>query len=123
MKTAKYIGIERSITAQTIPNNIPDIILVDKQKKIRYIVDISISLGVNIQKNHMYLTLADRIKGMWRQDKVVVPISLGTMGDVSKTLFSELERLNIRGQTYRLLQKRVSLSTCRMVKRIMNDGQ
>lgn len=115
------------ITDRHIPNNIPDIVLEDKKSKMTYIIDVAIPLAVNIEKKHAekiskYLPLADEIKQMWNQDRVVIiPIILGATGEIPKKLFTSLNEIKIKQNTYLLLQKIVILGTCRIVRRVLQD--
>lgn len=115
------------ITDRTIPHNVPDIVLQNKADKCLYIIDITIPLGNNIRKRHMekitkYMPLAVEMKEMYNQEKVViVPIVIGTMGEIPTKLETSLKTLNLKKNLYMQLQKTVILDTCNIVRKVIGN--
>lgn len=114
-------------THRTTPNNVPDLVLTLKRKKISYIIDIAVPLAKNTQdtfseKINKYMPLADEIKKVWKLDKVViVPVVLGATGEIPKKLFQSIETLQLNKTIYQQLQKAALLGTCRTVRRVLGD--
>lgn len=117
------------ITDRTITHNRPDIVLVDKEQKSTYIIDVAIPLAANISKKHAekiqkYLALADEIKGMWHQERVtIIPIILGATAEIPKKLFNGLEKLQLHKCLYKEMQKAVILKTCNIVRRTLTQSE
>lgn len=116
------------ITDKPIPNNIPDIVMVLKNEKTTYIIDIAVPLPHNITNTHAekinkYLPLADEIKKMWKQDTVtIVPIVIGATGEIPKNLKTCLEKLRLNEIIYKQIQKSVILDTCHIVRRVLGEN-
>lgn len=114
------------LTDHTIAHNRPDITLINKQTKTTYLIDIAVPNTHNIQQKHMekvgkYLPLAEEIKQMWRQDKVViVPIIISTTGIIPKQLHNSIQTLDLHTNIYKELQKAVIINTCSIVRRFLN---
>ena len=119
---------DRSVlTDRTILANRPDIILTIKNSKMTYLIDITIPNTHNLQqaygeKLNKYLELAEEIRKMWRQDRVLmVPLVMSATGVVPKTLPKNLKELGIfGGGIITTVQKAVLLSTCATVRRFLN---
>ena len=116
-------------THKTTPNNIPDIVLLQKKEKAAFIIDIAVPLATNTssqytEKINKYMPLADEIKALWKLEKVtIVPVVLGATREIPKKLFHSLKVLNIRDKLYQQLQKAALLGSCRIVRRVLGDGQ
>lgn len=115
------------ITDRTIPCNIPDIVLTLKNNQIAYIIDIAVPLATNISATHRekinkYLPLADEVKEMWDLKAVtIVPVILGTTGEIPKKLHEGLETLGMPEKLYLAMQKAVVLSTCAIIRRVISS--
>lgn len=118
---------DRSVltSRETIANR-PDIILVDKQNKATYLIDVAIPNSHNLTKAYnekirKYTNLREEIKRIWRQREVqIVPIILSATGIIPKNLFASLELLTLPRDIYTRLQKEAILGTCHLTRRFMN---
>ena len=69
-----------------------------------------------------YLELAEEIKKMWRQDRVLmVPLVLSATGVIPRTLPKNLREMGIsEGGVITMMLKAVLLGTCATVRRFLN---
>ena len=88
-------------TLQKIQHNRPDIVVWKNKEKLCFIIDVSIGLDVNVDKNYelkqsSYLPLAAELKRLYEDYKFeVVPIVVGATGLVTNTLIKSLEKLGV----------------------------
>ena len=115
------------ITDKTIPANRPDIVWIDKVKQETWLIDIAIPNSNNLQstivsKLTKYADLAHEIKQEWHQQNVtIVPLILSSTGIVPKMLAAHLKSLGLRPNVIiPTMQKSVILSTCNIVRKILN---
>ena len=108
--------------AAILDNNL---IIVDKDKKTAYIIDIAVP-GENrvgtkeLEKNLKYQDLKMEISRMWMLNQVeVIPIVVGALGKVSKRLEGSLEKIRTVIPV-EMLQKTVLLGTARIIRRVMD---
>ncbi|KAI5720807.1 hypothetical protein M8J77_011910 [Diaphorina citri] len=128
IETAKYtVYYDRTImTDKTIPNNRPDIVVHDKERRMALLVDIAIPNTHNmestvVEKNRKYQELRDEVRRMWRLEKVeIVPIILSATGIIPKNLHQSLQDLGIQKNVFMLLQKAVILNTTRIVRKFLS---
>lgn len=115
------------LTDRTVEHNRPDIVLVRKQDKTTWLIDVAIPLSTNISRTYTekitkYRDLADQVKEIWDQSNVtIVPIILGAMGEIPHSLRRSLQSLGISANLFRPMQKAVLLDTCRMVRRYVTS--
>ncbi|XP_060531478.1 uncharacterized protein LOC132705063 [Cylas formicarius] len=116
-------------TDHTVQHNRPDILIYDKANKVVTIVDVAIPAPNNLQKKERekrekYIPLADDIKQTWRVDRVnIVPIVIGAMGEIPKSLRTNLTTLTVKPGAYFEMQKSVVLATCNIIRRVLNQPQ
>lgn len=116
-------------TDRPIPNNIPDLVFTLKKQKKTFIVDFAVPLAANMMKTYAekvnkYTPLRDEIQHMWHMDTVViVPIVIGTTGEIPKNLKNNLTQLGLNWELYKHLQKSVLLDTCSIVRRVIGSQQ
>ena len=85
-------------TLEKIQHNRPDIVVWKIKEKLCFIIDLSIGLDVNVDKNYelkhsSYLPLAAELKRLYEDYKLeVVPIVVGATGLVINTLAKSLEK-------------------------------
>ena len=114
-------------TLQKIQHNRPDIVVWKNKEKLCFIIDVSIGLDVNVEKNYelkhsSYLPLAVELKRLYEDHKFeVAPIVVGATGLVTNTLAKSLEKLGVsdRKATIRSCQKKALLGTLKIVKNFM----
>lgn len=114
------------ITDRTINHNRPDITFIDNETKTTIMIEITVPLRENIERKRRekiekYQPLANEIRDMWDMEKVVIiPIIIGSTGEIPKTFHLAMEQLNIPKNTYLALQKSVLLSTCHIVRKFLS---
>lgn len=114
------------LTDHTIPNNRPDIVLWNKDKRECLLIDIAIPAPNNIEQKYQekitkYLPLAAEIRQVWNASGVrVLPIILGATGEIPKSLLDNLKALDVPTNMYIEMQKAVVLSACNMVRKTLN---
>ena len=85
-----------------IPARRPDLIIINKRKRICKIVDVAVPPDHRInlnesEKKDKYLDLARELKKLWDMKLTIVPIVIGALGTVTKGLFKGLEDLEVGG--------------------------
>ena len=86
-----------------IPARRPDLIIINKKKKLCKIVDFAIPADHRInlkesEKKDMYLDLARELKKLWNMKVTIVPNVTGALGTITKGLLKGLENLEIGGR-------------------------
>ena len=81
----------------------PDLIIINKKKRICKIVDFAVLADHRIklkecEKKDKYLDLARELKKLWNMKVTIIPIVIGASGTVTKGLLKGLEDLEIRGR-------------------------
>jgi hypothetical protein len=76
-------------TDRTIPNNKPDIIIRDNEKRTCMLIDVAISGDRNVIKKEAeqilkYKDLTIEIQCMWNVKTKVIPVIIGATGTISK---------------------------------------
>ena len=76
----------------------PDLIIINKKKKIRKIVDFAVPVDHRInlkesEKKDKYLDLARELKKLWNMKVTIVPIGIGALSTITKGLLKGLEDL------------------------------
>lgn len=113
-------------TDRTIQHNRPDIVVLDKKENIMYLIDVAIPAPVNVDKKHTekiekYLPLAYEMKEIWDLREVkIIPIIVGATGEIPKRLSRKLEQLGLPIKLQLQMQKSVILSTCNIVRKVLN---
>ena len=87
-------------TDHLIPTRRPDLIIINKRKRICKIVDFVVPAGHRInlkkgEKKDKYLDLARELKKLWNMKVTIVPIVIGALGTVTKGLLKGLEDLEV----------------------------
>jgi hypothetical protein len=77
-------------TDRTIPNNKPDIIIRDNEKRTCILIDVTISGNRNVFKKEAlkilkYKDLTIEIQRMWNVKTKVIPVMIGATGTISKS--------------------------------------
>ena len=85
----------------TIPARRPDLIIINKKKRICKIVDFAVPADHRInlkecEKKDKYLDHARELKKLWNMKVTIVPIVIGAFGTISKGLLKGLEDLEGR---------------------------
>ena len=78
----------------------PDLIIINKRKRICKIVDFAVLADHRInlkesEKKDKYLDLARELKKLWNMKVTIVPIVIGALGTITKGLLKGLENLGV----------------------------
>ena len=107
-------------TDRTIPNNKPDIIIGDNEKRTCMLIDVAISGDRNVIKKEAeiilkYKDLTIEIQRMWNVKTKVIPVRTGATGTISKSFRKYVS--NIPGNhEVKELQKTAILGTAHILR-------
>ena len=110
-------------TDRTIPNNKPDIIIRDNEKRTCMLIDFANSGDRNVTKKEdekilKYKDLTIEIQRMWNVKTRVIPVVTGATGTISKSFRKQVS--NIPGHhDVRELQKTVILGTTVILRKVL----
>ena len=101
----------------------PDLVILNKKKKICKIVDFAVPADHRIklkecEKKDKYLDLARELKKLCNMKVTIVPIVIGALGTVTKGLLKGLEDLEVGGRV-ETIQMRALLRTARILRRVL----
>ena len=88
-------------TDHLIPARRPDLIIINKRKRICKIVDFAVPADhrINLKESEKkYLDLARELKKLWNMKVTIVLIVIGALGTVTKGLLKGLEDLEVGGR-------------------------
>jgi hypothetical protein len=85
-------------TDRTIPNNKPDIVIRDNEKRTCMIIDVAIPGDRNVIKREVekilkYKDLTIEIQRMWNVKRNVIPVIIGATGTISKSFRKYLSNI------------------------------
>ena len=110
-------------TDHLISSRKPDLIIINKKKRICKIVDFAVPADHRIKpkgckKKGKYLDLVRELKKLWNMKVTIVSIVIGAFGTITKGLFKGLEDLEVggRGET---IQMTALLRTARILRRVL----
>ena len=101
-------------TDRLIPARRPDLIIINKKKRICKIVDFT----VPAEKKDKYLDLARELKKQWNMKVTIVPIVIGALGTITKGLLKGLEDFEVGGRV-ETIQTTALLRTTRILRRVL----
>ena len=109
-------------TDHLIPARRPDLIIINKRKRICKIVDFAVPADHRIsmkesEKKDKYLDLAREFKKLWNMKVTIVLIVIGALGTVTKGLLKDLEDLEVSGRV-ETIQTTALLRTARILRRV-----
>jgi len=110
-------------TDRTIPNNKPDIIIRDNEKRTCLLIDVAISGDRNVIKNKAekilkYKDLTIEIQCMWNVKTKMIPVIIGATGTISKSFRKYVS--NIPGNhEVKELQKIAILGTAHLLQKVL----
>jgi hypothetical protein len=110
-------------TDKTIPNNKPDIIICDNEKRTCMLIDVAISGDRNLIKKEAekilkYKDLTIEIQRMWNVKTNVIPVIIGATGTISKSFSKYVS--NIPGNhKVKELQKTAILGTAHILRKVL----
>ena len=114
-------------TDQLIPARRPDLIIINKNKRICKIVDFSVPADHRInlkesEKKDKYLDLARKLKKLWNMKVTIVPIIICALGTITKGLLKGLEDLEV-GWRVETIQTTALLRTVRILRRVLETWE
>ena len=106
-----------------IPARRPDLIIINKKKRICKIIDFAVptDLRINLtecEKKDKYLGLARELKKLWNMEVTIVPIVIGGFGTITKGLLKGLEDLEVGGRV-ETIQMTALLRTANILRRVL----
>jgi len=108
---------------QTIPNNKPDIIIRDNEKRTCILIDVAIPGDRNVIKNEAekilkYKDLTIEIQCMWNVKTRAIPVIIGATGTISKSFRKYVS--NIPGNhDVKELKKTAVLGTAHILQKVL----
>ena len=101
----------------------PDLIIINKRKRICKIVDFAVSADHRIklkecEKKDKYLDLAWELKKLWNMKVTIIPIVIGAFGIVTKGSLKGLEDLEVGGSV-ETIQTTALLTMARVPRRAL----
>jgi hypothetical protein len=104
-----------------IQHNRPDIIILNKQQKQAYLLDIAVPNSHNITQTYntkinKYLELSVAMRNLWCLEKIsILPLIISAMGIVPQSLFKNLKILDLENRLVVEIQKGILLYSCHIV--------
>ena len=99
-----------------------DLIIVNKERNTCQIVDFAIPrdhrVETNKGKREKYQDLARELQVLWNKKVSVIPIVIGALGTVTKTLRNRLHQIGIQTKI-KTMQTTVLLNTARIIRKVL----
>ena len=110
-------------TDHLIPARRPDLIIINKKKRICKIVNFAVpgDHRINLKKSvkkDKYLDLARELKKLWNMKVTIVPIVIGALSTITKGLLKGMEDLEVSGRVV-TIQTTALLRTARILRRVL----
>ena len=110
-------------TDHLTPAGRPDLIIINKRKRLCKIVDFAVLADHRInlkesEKKDKYLDLARKLKKLWNMKVTIMPIVIGALNTVTKGLLRGLEDLEVSGWV-ETIQTTALLRTARKLRRVL----
>jgi signal recognition particle subunit SEC65 len=109
-----------------IKHNRPDIIILNKQQKQAYLLDIAVPNSHNITQTYntkinKYLELSVAMRNLWCLEKIsILPLVISATGIVPQSLFKNLKILDLDNTLVVEIQKDILLYSCHIVRKFLN---
>ena len=109
-------------TDHLIPARRPDLIIINKKKRICKIIDFAVPADHRInlkerEKKDKYHDLYRELKKQWDMKVTIVPIGIDVLGIITKGLLKGLEDLEVDGRV-EAIQTTALLRTARILRRV-----
>jgi hypothetical protein len=104
----------------------PDIIILNKQQKQGYLLDIAVPYSHNITRTYntkinKYLELSIAMRNLWSLEKIsILPLIISAMRLVPQSLFKNLKFLDLENTLVVEIQKGILLYSCHIVRKFRN---
>ena len=101
----------------------PDMMIIDKDNKLCLIVDFAVPSDHRIdikerEKIEKYQDLKREVQKLWNMKAKVIPIVIGALGTIPKTLQKQLEQIE-SGIAINQMQTTVLLNTARILRKVL----
>jgi hypothetical protein len=109
-----------------LKNRPPDIIILNKQQKQAYLLDIAVPNSHNITQTYntkinKYLELSAAMRNLWCLEKIsILPLVISATGIVPQSLFKNLKILDLDNTLVVEIQKGILLYSCHIVRKFLN---
>jgi galactitol-specific phosphotransferase system IIB component len=114
------------VTDIHIKHNRPDIIILNKQQKQAYLLDIAVSNSHNITQTYntkinKYLELSVAMRNLWCLEKnSILPLIISVTGILPQSLFKNLKILDLGNTLVVEIQKGILLYSCHILRKFLN---
>ena len=103
----------------------PDLILVDKKTNTVSLIDVAVPWDTRVEakateKLDKYQDLKLELRRLWNKQVEIVPVIIGALGTIPKSLQTNLDKLGVK-ITPNILQKSVLLGTANIIRRVMDS--
>ncbi|XP_041986276.1 uncharacterized protein LOC121738355 [Aricia agestis] len=124
--TAKLMWEMPVQTDVQVIHNRPDIIYIDKQQNITYLIDVTIPTDYNIgakeiEKLTKYHLLKKEITRLWKTKAIIVPIVIGATGMVAKSIRRYCDTLDAK-LDLAIMQKQTAIYTSTIVSKVLGSN-
>ena len=101
----------------------PDLIMINKKKRICRIVDFTVPVDHRVklkkcEERDKYFDLAKEMKKLWNMKVTIIPVVIGALGTVTKGLVQKLEDFKITGRM-ETIQTTALLRSTKILRRVM----
>jgi hypothetical protein len=109
-----------------IKHNRPDIIILNKQQKQAYLLDIAVPNSHNITQTYntkinKYLEFSVAMRNLWcLEKKSILPLIISATGIVPQSLFKNLKILDLGNTLVVEIQKGILLYSCHILRKFLN---
>jgi hypothetical protein len=114
------------LTDILIKHNRPDIIILNRQQKQAYLLDIAVPNSHNITQTYntkinKYLELSVAMRNLWcLEKKSILPLIISATRIVPQSLFKNLKILDLGNTLVVEIQKGILLYSCHIVRKFLN---
>jgi hypothetical protein len=123
----KYCNYNNCVRINNIiQHNRPDIIILNKQQKQAYLLDIAVPNSHNITQTYntkinKYLELSVAMRNLWCLEKIsILPFIISATGIVPQSLLKNLKILDLENTLVVEIQKGILLYSCHIVRKFLN---
>jgi hypothetical protein len=127
LENDKLLYFDRTVLTDIhIQHNRPDIIILNKQQKQAYLLDIAVPNSHNITQTYntkinKYLELSVAMRNLWCLEKIsILPFIISATGIVPQSLFKNLKILDLEKTLVVEIQKGILLYSCHIVRKFLN---
>jgi hypothetical protein len=109
-----------------IQHNRPDIIILNKQQKQAYLLDIAVPNSNSIRQTYntkinKHLELFVAMRNLWCLEKIsILPLIISATGIVPQSLFKDFKKLELGNTLVVEIQKDILLYSCHIVRKFLN---